>query len=237
MKKLIFISTLALTVIAVSCGGPKREPGSVYMPDMAYSRAYESYPDLDPAIFTNEEAKAGSRIYYDRKPVGGTIKRGQEGTFLFANDSTGKANAKAVVNPLTSDTTKKTDLKEAERLFNIYCAICHGTDAKGEGPLVKSGKWAGNAANLMDLSKFGTGVYGDGQIFHSITYGKNTMGGYGSQLNNKQRWMLVSYIRSKQNASAAPAAVTAIAAPTTGKPTVSATATTPTATTKPSGTK
>lgn len=214
MKKLIYISTIALSVVMISCGGPKREPGSTYMPDMAYSRAYESYPDLDPDVFTNEEGKAGSRIYYDRKPVSGTMKRGQVGTFRFSNDSAGKAAANAVVNPLSTDSTAKVDLKEAERLFNIYCAICHGTDMKGAGPLVASGKWAGVAANLME-DKFTKAKYGDGQIFHSITYGKNQMGGYGSQLSNKQRWMLVSYIRSKQAASAPKATATTTAAEST----------------------
>ena len=34
-----------LAIATVSCNDIKRTPGSVYMPDMAYSRAYESYAD------------------------------------------------------------------------------------------------------------------------------------------------------------------------------------------------
>jgi len=45
MKKLSIILVLAITAIISSCNGVKREPGSIYMPDMAYSRAYESYAD------------------------------------------------------------------------------------------------------------------------------------------------------------------------------------------------
>jgi mono/diheme cytochrome c family protein len=212
MKKLIYISFIASSVImAIGCSmGPKRTPGSTYMPDMAYSRAYESYPELDPEIFTDEEAKAGSRIYYDRKPVNGTVKRGQFGVHHFSNDSASLLASNAVVvNPLTTDSSQKINNEEATRLFNIYCAICHGTDMKGQGPLVSSGKWAGNAANLLDATKFARSIYSDGRMFYTITHGKNTMGGYGSQLNNKQRWMLVNYIRSKQDASAAPAAAPA----------------------------
>jgi hypothetical protein len=38
----------------------------------------------------------------------------------------------------------------------------------------------------------------DGTMFHSITYGKNNMGSYASQLDRKQRWMIVKYIRTLQ---------------------------------------
>ena len=48
----------------------------------------------------------------------------------------------------------------------------------------------------------------EGQMFYSVTYGKNKMGSYASQLNTKQRWMVIAYIKSKQGGktAAAPAA-------------------------------
>jgi mono/diheme cytochrome c family protein len=49
----------------------------------------------------------------------------------------------------------------------------------------------------------------EGQMFYSVTYGKNLMGGYASQLDAKQRWMVISYIKNKQGKAqpvAAPAA-------------------------------
>jgi len=47
----------------------------------------------------------------------------------------------------------------------------------------------------------------EGQMFYSATYGKNKMGSYASQLNTKQRWMVIAYIKSKQGkGAAAPAA-------------------------------
>jgi uncharacterized protein YgiM (DUF1202 family) len=42
----------------------------------------------------------------------------------------------------------------------------------------------------------------EGQMFYSIEYGKNMMGSYASQLNRKQRWMIVQYIKAKQAMSA-----------------------------------
>jgi hypothetical protein len=38
-------------------------------------------------------------------------------------------------------------------------------------------------------------------MFYSVTYGKNKMGSYASQLNTRQRWMVIAYIKSKQAAS------------------------------------
>ena len=35
-------------------------------------------------------------------------------------------------------------------------------------------------------------------MFHVVTYGKNNMGSYASQLDKKQRWMVVEYVKSQQ---------------------------------------
>ena len=47
----------------------------------------------------------------------------------------------------------------------------------------------------------------EGTMFHSVTYGKNLMGSYASQLSTEQRWMIIHYIKEKQaaNVSATPA--------------------------------
>jgi mono/diheme cytochrome c family protein len=197
MKKTIFLFLITATALITSCKGPKREPGSVYMPDMAYSRAYESYPELNPKVFTDKENEAGGKIYYDRKPVAGAVKQGQTGVYHGTNDSLGVIASSAFVNPMP--TSSKAELTESERLYKIYCAICHGEKLDGQGPIVANGKYSVAAANLMDLAKFGKTAYPDGKIFHTLTYGKGQMGSYASQLNNKQRWMVTNYIRSKQD--------------------------------------
>ncbi|MDP9291802.1 MAG: cytochrome c, partial [Verrucomicrobiota bacterium] len=38
----------------------------------------------------------------------------------------------------------------------------------------------------------------DGQIFNTITNGKNTMGPYGSNVTVEDRWAIISYIRALQ---------------------------------------
>jgi hypothetical protein len=49
-----------------------------------------------------------------------------------------------------------------------------------------------------------------GQMMYSVTYGKNLMGSYASQLSTKQRWMVIHYVKSKQPGGiAAPASAPA----------------------------
>jgi hypothetical protein len=50
-------------------------------------------------------------------------------------------------------------------------------------------------------------------MFYSVTYGKNAMGSYASQLSTKQRWMIIHYIKEKQSlANNKPAAADSSAA-------------------------
>ena len=35
-----------------------------------------------------------------------------------------------------------------------------------------------------------------GTMFHSVTYGKENMGSYASQLTRKQRWMVIQYVKA-----------------------------------------
>ena len=77
MKRLTYITAILLTaIVAITGCHDKRSPGRVYMPDMAYSRAYESYAERDSTKFTMDPSKkGGSMIYFDNKPAQGTIKR------------------------------------------------------------------------------------------------------------------------------------------------------------------
>ena len=201
MKKIVIISgVLAAGIMMVSCRNGKRDTGKAYMPDMAYSRAYETYAALDSTVFTNEASKAGAKIYYDRMPVAGTIARGDMPAYPYKNDSTGYANSKDVVNPLPALDAK--DYLEAARLFLVNCAICHGDKLDGNGPLYKDGNgpFSAKPANLSGSdSKYVT--MAQGTMFHSVTYGIRAMGSYASQLSTKQRWMIIHYIKEKQAAS------------------------------------
>ena len=89
-------------------------------------------------------------------------------------------------------------MKEAQRLFNINCAICHGPEMNAQGPLATGGKVPA-VANLT-LAQYVK--MPEGTMFHSITYGKGNMGSYASQLTRKQRWMVIQYVKQHQLAGA-----------------------------------
>ena len=208
MNKVSVFLLLASATVLASCSDVKRKPGSVYMPDMAYSRAYESYSD--------HSNLAEKQINYTNRPVEGTIARDEELPFHIAKDAAGDTTnyiaSKAVVNPITAMTPSET--KEAERLYLVNCGICHGANLKGNGPLYKdgTGPYPAKPAALVGDAKYE--AMPEGQMFYSVAYGKNLMGSYASQLSRKQRWMVIRYIKEKQLERKATATV---AADTTAK--------------------
>jgi cytochrome c553 len=206
MKKTAIITTLILSMAIVFIGcKDKRSTGSVYMPDMAYSRGYETYAPRDSTIFTSDPNNAGHKIFYNNLSPAGTVKRGELFPFNVPNDSNGLINLSAQVkNPLEPLTGK--ELEEAGRLFNINCAVCHGAKAEANGPLAPK---IGGVKSIIATSP----GYSDGRIFFVMEYGQNNMGSYAAQLSREQRWRIVQYIRTlepKVDATAA-AATTAMA--------------------------
>jgi hypothetical protein len=60
----------------------------------------------------------------------------------------------------------------------------------GSGPFPSAPKDLAGAADMIAMP--------EGQMFYSVTYGKNMMGSYASQLNRKQRWMVIHYVKAEQ---------------------------------------
>lgn len=192
MKKstIVFFGFAALVVAAIGCSDVKRTPGKVYMPDMAYSRAYETY-STNP-VFADGRTSQG--------PVKGTVKRGDAYPVHIEMDKVGDtANyfaSRILPNPIAP--LNAVELKEAERIYLINCGICHGSKLDGNGPLWKDGDgpYPSKPATLVGDAKYES--MPDGQMFYSLTYGKNLMGSYASQLTAKQRWEVITYIKIKQ---------------------------------------
>ncbi len=206
IKKLLVITgCVAMVVLATSCSRVRRSPGHAYMPDMSYSRAYETYASTE-----NLKTKG---VHYTGMPVTGTIARDEIYHYPLLNDTSGYARSGSITNPLPP--LNATDSVESARLYLINCAICHGDKLDGNGPLFKGGEGPYLAAP-KDLMADDMKAIGDGTMFHSITYGKGMMGSYASQVSPIQRWMIIQYIRSKQRAgNAAPSGGTTTGGTTT----------------------
>jgi mono/diheme cytochrome c family protein len=202
MKRFTYIMAILITgVIAISsCNDVRRDTGRIYMPDMAYSRAYESYAYRDTAVFTADMLNKGEKIFYNNVPPVGTVKRGEQFYRPTLTDTTGTYNTSgAMKNPYDTISMSVAEMTEAGRLFNVNCGICHGAKGGGNGPIATAGHVGGVANLTADAYVKMT----DGTMYHSITYGKGVMGSYASQITKAQRWMIIKYIRTLQTPTAA----------------------------------
>lgn len=183
--KSIVVGSLAMAMGLVACstnnGQLHRNPGKIYAPDMTYSRAYDAYT-ANPNFADSQTS---------RVPVAGTVAMGHE---LPDHLVEGDTNAYKAFT--TNMRFNDVQLAEGKRLFNIYCGICHGTSLDGQGPLYTSGKFAAMPANFKDGKYLHMTV---GQMYAGIKFGKNAMGSYASQLDVKQRWMVIAYIKKVQS--------------------------------------
>lgn len=212
--KIIIPSFLAVILLTSCSDEVRRSPGRVYMPDMAYSRAYETY-SVTPEM-QEELLKKG--IHYSNIPVAGTIKRGELFPFALAKDKEGDSTnyvaSKLVKNPIPE--IDSATMVEGERLYLVNCGICHGPKLDGNGPLYKGGDgpFPAKPATLVGDKKYE--AMPEGQMYYSVTYGKNKMGSYASQLDTRQRWMVIDYVKSMQvkGKMAAPAGAASTAAKT-----------------------
>lgn len=192
MKTSSIILTLATATLVVACSEVKRKPGKIYMPDMAYSRAYETYAD-----HSNLQAKG---INYNNQPVAGTVGRNQDYVYHLAKDQ-GTDTSHYYESRLTPNPVNylsEEEMTEAARLYVINCGICHGEKLDGNGPLWKdgSGPFPAKPATLKGDAKYEAMT--EGTMFYSVTYGRNLMGSYASQLTPKQRWNIIHYIKVQQ---------------------------------------
>ncbi|MEA3210476.1 MAG: hypothetical protein QOE70_3533 [Chthoniobacter sp.] len=147
-----------------------------------------------------------------RKPVAGTIPIGYElpGAYLQVPAKNGTFKPAGFTNqPDYYDTGKMGDvygdgfpdnlaideafLKRGRQRFDINCSPCHGRVGLGNGVVGQYGLVA--IANLMDER---IRVMPDGQIFSTITNGKNTMGAYGPLISLDDRWAIIAYLRALQ---------------------------------------
>ncbi|MWW24719.1 c-type cytochrome [Algibacter lectus] len=174
MKSLIKILVIAVVLVAVSC---KKDtaPNYQFMPNMYESAGYETYGEA--AFKDGVEAQI---------PAKGSVARGHV-PFDIENSTAGYELAKAtLMSPLSADDI---DTERGKELYNIYCGICHGTKGNGQGNLVKREKILG----IPSYDDAGRAITA-GSIYHTIYYGKNAMGSYANQINEEERWQVVSYV-------------------------------------------
>jgi mono/diheme cytochrome c family protein len=89
-------------------------------------------------------------------------------------------------------------LERGQQRFQINCMPCHGPAGDGKGITSKYNMFS--MANFHDQRLVNMP---DGEIFNTITYGKNLMGAYGPNVVVEDRWAIISYVRTLERSQLA----------------------------------
>jgi mono/diheme cytochrome c family protein len=124
-----------------------------------------------------------------RPQVDGTVARGQlhEDTYLY----TGKINGNPgdyMPFPVTEEV-----LARGHERFNIYCAPCHSRTGDGNGMVPQRGLKHPPTYHQDRLRKAPLGYF-----FDVMTNGFGVMPDYSAQIQPRDRWCIVAYIRALQ---------------------------------------
>lgn len=118
----------------------------------------------------------------------------QEGPRLGPPDGAVPIQGEAVIpeefpdNPIPADTTS---LQRGEILYDIHCALCHGSSGQGDGPL--AGYFDRTPENLVAgkaAAEF------DGSVYLAIQQGFGEMPGLAENLTVRERWDIINYVRT-----------------------------------------
>lgn len=176
MKKAIHISIVIIASLAMVSCFDSNSPNYQYMNNMYEPVGYETYGEYE--IFENEmEAKL---------PAEGSIPRGWM-PYEYENSTAGLEQARAELK-MTLPVTEE-HLERGEELYEIYCAVCHGTKGDGQGILMQREKFLG----IPSYADPGRNIT-EGSIYHVQMYGLNSMGSYASQTNELERWQITQHV-------------------------------------------
>ena len=95
---------------------------------------------------------------------------------------------KTLKNPLENT---QQNIETGKILYTENCQHCHGKNGDGQSIMVQKEKYPPPPDFRERLNEIE-----EGQIFHSLTYGKNLMPGNQKDLSMRERWLLVIYIKN-----------------------------------------
>ena len=180
---------VAIVSIAGFRGDKTRRPPIELFADM------DRQPKLRPQAHNNLFSDQLS----SRLPVEGTVARSKpmivEGKeiYPFEDNPLNTGRVPGTTNFVETIPLPVTEqlLARGQQRYTINCSPCHGAGGDGKGITSKYNMIA--MANFHDARLV---KLPDGDIFNTITYGKNLMGAYGPNVTVADRWAIVAYIRT-----------------------------------------
>ena len=190
---LLILLLLGVVVVSVAGfrGGLSRRPPIEIFPDM----------DRQPKLRPQAPSSYFSDRFSSRLPVAGTVPQTGAATvagrevypFEDVPYNTGRQTGTTnLIETLPVRVTAQLLARGRER-YGIHCAQCHGAAGDGKGILVKY-QMVG-MANFHDKRLV---MMPDGEIFNTITHGKNLMSAYGPNVDVPDRWAIIAYVRALQ---------------------------------------
>lgn len=173
----------------------------------------EVFPDMDRQVRFHEQGKTNffDDKRMDRLPVAGTVPYVTEEQEAFPHLSpdnrfresdylaTGKLADGSFGSGYPVEVSYE-NMQAGQEIYQIYCAICHGDSGNGKGVVAQERYGYPTIASLLQTRIM---ELPEGDIFNTITNGKNTMGPYGSKIRVEDRWKVIMYVRALQRAGAA----------------------------------
>lgn len=95
------------------------------------------------------------------------------------------------INPVAADAISMT---RGRLLYERNCALCHGLTGKGDGPI--AAYFRPDARMPANLTEPRLAQQSDGALYITIAQGYGQMPGLGENLNVRERWDVVNYVRS-----------------------------------------
>jgi mono/diheme cytochrome c family protein len=152
-----------------------------YAPDMAVS----------PAVTTYSSSAVPGDAETLRAPVPGTVPRGPLPLHYEASEADALRAAMELQVP--PGIAAEVDRLRGEKLFEIFCQPCHGSEGHGDGITIKRGFQPPPSLLTQHARDMR-----DGQMFHVITYGQKLMPSQASQVRADDRWRLIMHVRRLQ---------------------------------------
>ncbi|MEZ5276195.1 MAG: cytochrome c [Opitutaceae bacterium] len=183
----VYVIFLLLVVTAVSIlgfrGSAFKKPPLEIFPDMDHQPKYKPQ---SPSLFF-----ADGRT--DRPVPAHTVPRGA--IIGNAHLTEGKTPSGEWARTFPMDVTDEL-LDRGQDRFQIFCLPCHGALGDGNGITKQYGMAATPSYHDPRLREMA-----EGEIFNTITHGKNLMGRYGDKLTPADRWAVIAYVRALQTAA------------------------------------
>lgn len=182
------------TLAALALAGPlacwEQLDGGQWFPQMKRQPAVQAYEAVNTAVEVNRGGEAiQGRVEAWSPPEGAIPVTGWEPPVSNVAD----AEADALQSPVEPDLRS---LENGRTQYGIFCAPCHGSTGRGDGPVAGPPFGQGPLAGVLPL----TGPSGiarvrsDGHLYVTIRHGRRRMPNY-VRIPSRDRWDIVNYVR------------------------------------------